>query len=150
MLFQAAAAIELTGLTRSQLREWTGTGRRALIPPDVAPQGPGRHALYTWETLLALRVLRVLHEDFAAEVGRWAPSARALRQLLEGHSFPSLWGHLVWLPSNREVHLLRSPIEAEEAGIVLPIDPHLQALAVRLPTFRPEQPSLLPPMAVAR
>ena len=74
-LFQSADALEVTGLTRSQLREWTG--RRNLISPDVGPDGPGRHALYTWQSLLVLRLLLVLHNDFAAQVGGLGAGCKA-------------------------------------------------------------------------
>ena len=93
-LSQAADVIELTGLTRSQLREWSNPGRRNLVPADVEPGGPGRHALYTWQTILVLRLLRELHVDFAVEVSAWAPGMVGFRQKLERISFLSLWGSL--------------------------------------------------------
>ena len=53
-MFQAADVVLLTGLTVSQLREWSSPRRRNLIPADVTAAGPGRHALYSWQTILVL------------------------------------------------------------------------------------------------
>jgi hypothetical protein len=150
MLFQSAAALELTGLTRSQLREWTGRGRRELVPPDVEPEGPGRHALYAWQTLLVLRILRVLHEDFAAEVGAWAPAALALRRQLEGSSFPTLWHLSVLFPNREAAQLIEDAREISGPGIVVPLDPHLLVLATKLSLAKPRQLSLFPALMVSR
>jgi hypothetical protein len=40
----------LTGLSTTQLREWTN--RRALVPADVPPAGKGSSAKFTWQTVL--------------------------------------------------------------------------------------------------
>lgn len=149
-LFQAADAIELTGLTRHQLREWTGAGRRALISPDVSPDGPGRHALYAWQTLLVLRLLRVLHADFAAEVGAWAPAAQELRDKLEHVILPSLWRTAVVFGNLRSVNLVEEPFQTVEQGILLPLAPHLVVFATKMSLPRPDQLPLFPPMAVTR
>ena len=149
-LFQSADALELTGLTRSQLREWTGRGRRELIPPDVDPEGPGRHALYAWQTLLVLRLLRDLHVDFAAEVGAWAPAAKALRVKLDRVSFPSLWKLSAFFPNRETALLIDGARDVDGGGIIMPLDPHLVVLASKLMLSRPDQLSLFPPMVVSR
>ena len=149
-LFQTADVIALTGLTKSQLREWTGRGRRELLCPDVEPDGPGRHALFSWQTLLVLRVLLVLHRDFAAEVGAWAPAAQQLRAQLERVSFPSLWRMSAFFPSRETVILTEDVSGTERGGFIVPLEPHLTVLATKLSMPRPDQLSLFPPMAVSR
>ena len=149
-LFQAADALDVTGLTRSQLREWTGRGRRELISPDVDPDGPGRRSLYAWQTLLVLRLLLVLHNDFAAEVGAWAPAVKNLREKLDRVSFPSLWRLSVFFPNRQTALLVDDVAEIGSAGVILPLESHLTVLATKLSLPRPNQLSLFPPMAVSR
>jgi hypothetical protein len=149
-LFQAADALALTGLTRSQLREWTGRGRRALILPDVEPEGPGRHALFAWQTLLVLRLLLVLHTDLAAEVGAWAVAAKVLREQLDRISFPSLWRLSAFFPSRQSAQLVEGPGDVNSVGVILPLEPHLTVLATKLSQRRPDQLSLWPAMVVSR
>lgn len=148
--FQSADALKATGLTRSQLREWTGRGRRELIPPDVRPDGPGRHALYAWQTLLVLRLLLVLHNDFAAEVGAWAPAAENLREKLDTASFPRLWHSSVFFPNRQTALLVDDVSKIADSGLILPLEPQLIVLASRLSLPRPDQLSLFPVMAVSR
>jgi hypothetical protein len=149
-LFQSADAVELTGLTRSQLREWCGRGRRGLIAPDVNPEGPGRHALFSWQTLLVLRVLRVLQVEYAIELGPWAPAVKELRAKLDRTPFPSLWQIVVYFP-NRESALLTDRLNevGRFGGIVVPLEPHLVVLATGLSLPRADQLPLFPPMAVS-
>ena len=149
-LFQTADVIVLTGLTKSQLREWTGRGRRELLCPDVEPDGPGRHALFSWQTILTLRVLLVLHRDYAAEVAAWAPAAQQLRLQLERVSFPSLWGISAFFPNRETVVLTENAPNAEHGGFLVPLESHLVVLATKLALPRPDQLSLFPLMAVSR
>lgn len=149
-LFQSADALEVTGLTRSQLREWTGRGRRELISPDVSPDGPGRPALYAWQTLLVLRLLLVLHNEFAAEVGAWAPAAENLREKLDSASFPHLWYLSVFFPNRQTALLVDDVSNIGQSGLLLPLESHLIVLASKLSLPRPDQLSLFPLMAVAR
>ena len=151
LLFQAADVTSLTGLTRSQLREWCSRDRRDLIPADVEPAGPGRHALYTWQTVLVLRLLRTIHVDFAGEVGAWAPALARLRPELAGVSFPSLWGSAIHLPTRRHAELVGPmPVREVAGGLLLPLDPHLHVLATRLSMSPPGQLPLFPAVAVPR
>lgn len=149
-LFQAADVMELTGLTRSQLREWSSRDRRNLIPADVEPEGPGRHALYTWQTILVLRLLRALHTEFSVEVAAWAPGMNRLRQKLERVSFPSLWGSLVHFPNRESPELAGSSVSAPLSGVLLPLDPHLLVIATKLSLPPPDQLFLFPAVAVRR
>ena len=150
-LFQSADVLVLTGLTKSQLREWTGRGRRELLHPDVEPDGPGRHALFAWQTVLVLRVLLGLHRDFAAEVGAWAPAAQQLRTKLETIPFLNLWRVLAIFPDTNAVILTENITEAAAGGgIVVPLEPHVAVLATKLSLPRPNQLPLFPTMAVRR
>jgi len=149
-LFQSADVIALTGLSKNQLREWTGRGRRELLHPDVEPDGPGRHALYSWQTVLVLRLLLVLHRDFAAEVGAWAPALQQLRGKLEHLPFLNLWHLCVLFRSTNDVILTEGSTEAGAGGILLPLEPHLEVLATKLSLPRPDQLPLFPTMAVTR
>lgn len=150
-LFQNADVIALTGLSKSQLREWTGRGRRELLQPDVEASGPGRHALYTWQTVLVLRVLLALHRDYAAEVGAWAPAARMFRERLETAPFLSL-RHLsaIFLSRSRMIIAEATDVSVRSGGIVVPLSPHLTELAERLPLPQSDQLPLFPPTAVGK
>jgi len=150
-LFQAADVIELTGLTRSQLREWSSRDRRNLVPADVEPEGPGRHALYTWQTVLALRLLKSLQTDFAVEVAAWAPAINHLRQMLEGLPFQSLWRSSVHFPNTGEASLV-GPASARDktGGLLVALDPHLLVIATKLSLPPQDQLPLFPAIAVRR
>ena len=147
-MFQAADVVLLTGLTVSQLREWSSSRRRNLIPADVDAAGPGRHALYSWQTILVLRLLRELREDFAVDLGAWAPGMVELRQQLQGLSFPSLWGTLLTFQSKHSPTLLSAHTTTFPTGIVIPLDPHLLPIATKLSFSPPDQLFLFPVVAV--
>lgn len=148
-LFQASDALRLTGLSRPQLREWCGTGRRRLLAPDQEAAGPGRHALFSWRTIMALRVLRTLQTDYGVEIKTWAAAAGTLRARLDRTPYPSLWGRLVWFESPRTAELIGGMHEiTREQGLVLPLDPHLAVLASSLSEQPPHQLTLFPARAV--
>lgn len=149
-LFQASNVAALTSLTRSQVREWTSRDRRNLVPADVEPEGPGRHALYTWQTVLVLRLLRSLQLDFAIEVAAWAPGMNVLRRRLDRVSFPSLWGSVVHFPSRSNPQLISVRDAMSPSGVILPLDPHLMIIATSLSLHPPSQLYLFPVMAVAK
>lgn len=150
-MFQASDAMRLTGLTRNQLREWCGRGRRGILEPDVSPAGPGRHAMYAWQTLLTLRLLLVLHVRFGVEIGQLADAAKAFRTRLKGTSFPALWSQWAAMTDSQTVDLTSHPEDVvADGGIVLPLRPHLEVLAAALSLPADEQLPLLPPMAVSR
>lgn len=150
MFVQAADAIRLTGLSANQLREWCG--RREILEPDVAPGGPGRHALYGWQTLLVLRVLLVLQEEFGAEVIAWAKAARGFRKLVDKRSFPSLTSGWVFFADCNQAALFESVKRGSpiDAGLLLPLKPHMDVLAMAFAAQGDGQMQLLRPMAVTR
>src|SRR3569833_100037 len=127
-LFQTSDVLLVTGLTRHQLREWTGSERRALLAPDVPARGPGRHALFSWQTLLVLRLLRVLQSDFRVEVSAWSPAANSLRQSLEHRVPASLWRSVVFFPNNADAEIFDIAARLAQ-GLVMPLHPHLVALS---------------------
>lgn len=128
--FQASDVRALTGLSPSQLREWTS--RRGILPADQPARGPGKHAQYAWNTVLVLRLLVELRRHFKIEIAAWARPATALRDSLIGTSPIALYGKYV------EVHPNAIAITANPApGALVPtitvsLDPHLEALAVGL------------------
>lgn len=146
-LFQAADVVAMTGLTRSQLREWTGRDRRNLIMPDVVGDGPGRHTLFTWQTTLSLRILKCLHEEYAVEVGAWAPAISHFRDGLVGISFPSLWGAFVHFATRNRGELVFCSSATPMLGLTIELDPHLEAVTTRLSQTRPDQLFLFPAVA---
>lgn len=151
MFVQSADAVALSGLSQHQLREWCGRGRRGILPADVLPGGPGRHALYSWQTLLTLRLLLKLHSEFGVEIGKLAGVAGDLRTKLQGVSFPSLWSLAAVFPSSTAVELTSTPESImRSGGIILPLEPHLTVLAGALALPVDEQLPLLPPMALSR
>ena len=127
-LIQSADACRLTGLTSHQLREWCT--RRAILPPDVPGGGRGRHALFSWQTVLALRLLKELHERFGVEVGAWKGALEDCRRHLNGRAFPGLWTTTAVFTNRHQARLIDEGEVGTEALLVLPLEPHLQAIAV--------------------
>lgn len=124
---QASDASRLAGLTSHQLREWCA--RRRIVVPDVPGSGRGRHALFSWQTVLTLRLLRELNERFGTEVGAWKGALGEFRGLLVGRSYPGLWGTFVAFPDCDHARLIDSRSVGGEALLLLPLAPHLQAIA---------------------
>lgn len=148
-LFQAADVVELACLNVNQRRESSSPRRRNLTPADVGPHSPGRHALYSWQSVLVLRLLRQLRDDFAVEIGGWAPRIVELRQELKGVSFPSLWGRLLTFPSKNPPVLLSAQTREIPTVIVIALNPHLLLIATKLSLSPPDQQFLFPVPAVA-
>ena len=128
----------LTGLSADQLREWTH--RRGLVRPDVAPRGPGRPALYGWQSVLILRLAVVLRERFRIELHAHVDLLVALRELLAGVSFPALRGCVLALRGMEDGELLaETAMLADREGrdsLILRLDPHLDVLATE---FAPQE-----------
>ncbi len=146
-MINAGRAQQLTGLSGAQLREWSH--RRGLVPPDVAPNGPGSRALYAWQTVLLLRVAVVLKETFRIELQAHQDLLKALRDLLGNTSFPALRGTILVLHGMTHGELVvDSAVFRATAGddaLLLRLDPHLDVLAAdfaprehspQLPLFR--------------
>jgi hypothetical protein len=149
-LLQSSDVLNLTGMTRHQLREWSGKKRRNILPPDVEPRGPGRHALYSWRTILALRILRLLHEEFAIEVGAWSEAIRVFRAELEVATFTELWGSSVAFLNTRQAKLVESGLSLEYDHLTIPLRSHLEEISRQLAMPPPTQLALFPAMAVAQ
>ena len=120
----------LTGLSANQLREWTV--RRALVAPDVQPQGRGNRARFSWQTVLVLRlavVLKKFHIELTAHKSLFVGFQRQLAET----SFLSLRGKILLLRGGGEWELR----DAEGIGgdgnmgdaLLLPLSPHLQILS---------------------
>jgi hypothetical protein len=136
-LVQATDAIRLSGLTSHQLREWCG--RRAVVTPDVPAAGRGRHALFSWQTILALRILKELHIRFGVEVVAWRGGVARCQEILSGRPFPSLWGSSIVFASTSEAKLVHDrSAHREEACLIVDLEPHLRVLATDN-TASPEQ-----------
>jgi hypothetical protein len=147
--YQTADMVRLTGLTKSQLREWCSV--RNLIPADILPNGPGRHALFSWQSALALRLLKCIHEEWAGEVAGWAEPIRTFRTAIERTAFPSLWGAVVRFDQDRRPTVYRPTSAIIDApALILPLDPHLMVLASSLAIPPPDQLNLFPAMALAK
>ena len=150
-LFQAADALALTGVTRSQLREWCGKGRRTILRPDVAAQGSGRVALYGWRTMLALRVLHHLQVRYGIEVSAWGGAAGEFRSGLEGRSFLAAWHCAARFGSNRTCTLLTDTEQPATAdGLLVLLEPHMAPMAAAMAIPRPDQLPLFPLAAIRR
>nr|WP_322865929.1 hypothetical protein [Aquicoccus sp. G2-2]MEA1113197.1 hypothetical protein [Aquicoccus sp. G2-2] len=139
--------VELTGLTKSQLREWCSV--RQLLPPDIAPEGPGTHAMFTWQTAIALRVLKSIQDDWAGTVSAWAPVIRDFRAEIKRTSFPTLFGNAVIFDSLTSMTIQQELEMTTGPGILaVPLSPHLEVLATKLAIPLPDQLPLFPPMSV--
>ena len=129
-LVKAREVQTLTGLSADQLREWAG--RRGRLKPDVPARGKGNHAKYSWQTVLALRLAGVLKDQFKIELQGQRGVLGKMQTELAGKSFPALSGSVLALYSDAEVELrgpgerLRNP---DEAVLLLPLEPHLDALS---------------------
>ena len=146
---QASDAVRLSGLTAHQLREWCG--RRAVVTPDVPPAGRGRHALFSWHTIIALRVLNELHNRFGVEVIAWREAIAQCQSILKAKSFPSLWGTSVAFPNRKEAHLLRNGARPSlGACVVIELDPHLDVFATEDGLPLEQQLSLFAAVTVKR
>lgn len=146
-LVQASEAALLSGLTPHQLREWCG--RRAVVAADVPAAGRGHLALFSWQTILALRVLNEVHERYRVEVSGWRKAIAQLQVILKGRPFPSLWGSVAVFPNADEALLkLEGEVFARDAGLTVSLNRHLEALAIPSQLPVEAQLPLFPAMAV--
>lgn len=128
MLVQSSEAVRLSGLTAHQVREWCG--RRALVAADVPPAGRGHLALFSWQTILALRVLNEIHLRYSVELVGWRGAIAELQILLRKRAFPSLWGHVAIFPNAKEAVLgLAGDRVSSRSGLTVDLDGHLEMLA---------------------
>lgn len=148
-LVQASEASRLSGLTPNQLREWCG--RRAVVTADVPPAGRGHLSLFSWQTILTLRVLNEVHQRYSVEVSGWRVAIAQLQMLLKGCSFPSLWGAVAVFPNAQEALLkLDGENHVKDGCLTVSLNRHLEILATpgQLPVET--QLPLFPVLAVRR
>ena len=120
----------LTGLTADQLREWTV--RRGLIQPDEPAQKRGSEAKFSWQTVLVLRLAVVLRTRFHVELQAHRDLLASARKLLEGASFPALWGGTLAIYGLTHCELLGARVSLpspDEDAILLRLNRHLEALS---------------------
>lgn len=120
----------LTGLTADQVREWTV--RRGLIQPDEPARKRGSEAKFSWQTVLVLRLTVVLRTRFHVELQAHRDLLTLARKLLDGASFPGLWGATLAIYGLTHCELLgaRAPLPpAEEDAILLRLNRHLEVLS---------------------
>jgi len=122
-----------------------------VVSADVPPAGRGHLALFSWQTILALRVLNEVHQRYGVEVSGWRSAIAQLQELLKGRSFPSLWGAVAVFPSAQQA-LLKFDGEdyAKDVCLIVGLSRHLEALAT--PSLLPvdAQLPLFPAVAVRR
>lgn len=128
-LVRSREVLQLTGLTADQLREWTV--RRALIQPDVPAQKRGSEAKFSWQTVLLLRLAVVLRTRFHVELQAHRELLMGARELLDGASFPALWGTTLAIYDFRRCEVLpaRTVVAAEEDAVLLRLNRHLEVLS---------------------
>lgn len=144
-------ATRLTGLSTEQLREWTS--RRELILPDVKPKGHGSPALYSWQTILLLRLAIVLHDRFKMELHAHRALFSDLGTGLASTSFLSLWGKSLALYGGSKWDIIDQQDDSVSLCdcIMLRLDPHLQQLSDSFSLPQPEalaQCQLFPALGV--
>lgn len=133
----------LTGLTADQLREWTV--RRGLVQPDEPAQKRGSEAKFSWQTLLVLRLAVVLRTRFHVELQAHRQLLTSARKLLDGASFPCLWGGTFAIYGMAQCELLNArtpPPAVDDDAILLRLNRHLEALSqgFGLPEPAPQLP----------
>lgn len=128
-MIQAKKVLTLTGLSAHQLREWTS--RRGLVKPDVLPSGPGTLALYSWQTVLILRLAVEMRDSFRMELHAHRKLLDGLASRLAGASFPSLLGCSVACYAGDDWEILRSGERPSQdrSVVLLRLDSHLDVLA---------------------
>ena len=147
-LIQISDAARLAGVTVHQLKEWCA--RRDILSPDVPGAGRGRHALYSWQTVLAVRLLHELHQRFGVEVGAWRGAIREFRAIIDGRPFPLLWRAFAQFSDHNHALLTASPSADGDAVLTVPLAPHLQAIAQDFALPPEPQLSLFPAVGLRR
>lgn len=149
LLVQASDAARLSGLTPHQLREWCG--RRAVVIADVPAAGRGHLALFSWQTILALRVLNEVHQRYSVELSSWRSAIGQLQTILKERPFHSLPGAVAVFPNSKEALLKRDvEIQVNEACLTVTLKRHLDVLATPSQLAVETQLSLFPALAVRR
>jgi hypothetical protein len=129
-LVKAREVQALTGLSPDRVREWAG--RRGLVRPDVPARGKGSQARYSWQTVLTLRLAAVLKDQFKVELQAHRELLGNMQNELAGRSFPALRGCVMALYGGDGVELLAPGDHTKDldaAVLLLPLEPHLEALS---------------------
>jgi len=122
-----------------------------VVTADVPAAGRGHLALFSWQTILALRVLNEVHQRYGVEVSGWRSAISQLQTLLKGRPFPSLWGAVAVFPSAQEALLkLDGEVFAKDTCLTVDLHQHLEALAAPSQLPVEAQLPLFPAMAVRR
>lgn len=117
----------------------------------MPPAGRGHLALFSWQTILALRVLNEVHQRYGVEVGGWRQAIAQLQTLLKSRSFPSLWGAVAMFPNAQQALLkLDGEIYANDTCLTVGLSRHLEALATPSQLMTEAQLPLFPAIAVPR
>jgi DNA-binding transcriptional MerR regulator len=148
-LITTGDVLQLTGLTADQLREWTS--RRGLIQPDMKPNGPGSRAMYSWQTVLVLRLAVVLREVLHVELQAQRSALSHIAQRLKRSSFQSLRGKVLILNSDGTVDFSSNVkmTAIKKDCIILQLDFHLDIIATSFYSTRSiYQLPLFPAVAV--
>jgi len=120
-------ASQLTGLSTDKLREWTS--RRALIPADQRPKQKGSPAMFSWQTILVLRVAVLLRDQFRLELQAHKGAFANLRKLLLSQSLIALWGKRLALgPGGTWVLLDGVETAPRDDALLIALNPHLAIL----------------------
>jgi hypothetical protein len=123
--------------------------RRSLITPEVRPKGRGHLALYGWRSLLAVRLLALIHSRFGGSIAHWGPIVEVFRQSIQHVSFPALHGQHALCDGTTMVVGHRHP--SSSSALIVALDEHLLAISRGLGTqeLEPQLP-LFPPMLVSK
>ncbi|WP_298378523.1 hypothetical protein [Azospirillum sp.] len=108
-------------------------------------------ALFSWQTILALRVLNEVHQRYGVEVSGWRSAIAQLQTLLKGRSFPSLWGAVAVFPNAQEALLyLDGEAYTKDTCLTVGLTRHLEMLATPGELPVEAQLPLFPAVAVRR
>lgn len=125
--FQAGDVLAMTGLSPSQLREWSS--RREIMTADQPARGRGKHAQYAWNTVLVLRILVELKREFRMEIAGWSELGGRLRDSLAGTSPTALYGCCL-LIRGTAFEIAAAPLPMPDGPtITIPLNNHLEVLA---------------------
>lgn len=94
----------------------------------MRPTAKGSAALFTWQTILVIRLAVRLRDAFRIELQSHSGSLRTLRETLRARSFVSLWGLAVELDADGQWRLRPMDDARLEDGVLIRLDPHLEAL----------------------
>lgn len=118
----------LTGLSTVKLREWTS--RRALIPADIPAPKRGAPALYSWQTVMVLRLAIVMRDAFHVELKAHEMLFERLRSGLRDRPFAALRGTSLIITGDGgwRIEDRATPFSEGADCLVLGLDAHLNEI----------------------